>query len=168
MSDGLTSRSGVSLEGIDEIVEGSLEDREEPESTHYDPNDWDQPEEMRVTRPCEEKESTGENNASQHHRRKASFRYWTVVVCSQSLNVESLVDEVGRRSNEDANEHGDEWESADYRIPTSKLLKLDGQGCQEAVENAVAEAGVQCHKEADWCCQNLERADQVLSCHFSQ
>lgn len=94
---------GDLLEGIDEVVQGSLEDGKEAEAHEDGAEDRADPVDARViARPSEEEETTGEDNGAEHHGRQTGFGDGEVVVCFEAFDVEVLVAEIDYSAEEDA------------------------------------------------------------------
>lgn len=94
---------GDLLEGIDEVVQGSLEDGEEAEAHKDGAEDGADPVDAGViARPSEEEEATGEDDGAEHHGRQTGFGDGKVVVCLEAFDVEVLVAEVDDGAEEDA------------------------------------------------------------------
>ena len=55
------------LEGIDEVIQGGLEDGKEPEAHADSANDRSDPMDMGITGPGEDEEASGEDNRAEHH-----------------------------------------------------------------------------------------------------
>ena len=76
--------------------------------------------------------------------------------------VRGLVVDVDGAADDDADEDGQEGQRRHKGPPAAQLAKDDGDGAQLHVQDAVAEAGVQRHQEADGRAEQLHRPQQEL------
>lgn len=147
------------MEGIDEIVEGGLEDCEEAEA-HKDGADVGRdPVDIWAAGPAEDEEACGEDDRPEHHGWETGFGNGEVVVLFEAGDVELLVVEVDACAHEDADEVGEEGKRADDLVPAADFLEFNGEGSQTEVEDAVDEGGVEGDEEADGGCEEGERTD---------
>lgn len=139
----------VLLEGIDEVVQGGLEDGEEAEAHGDGAGVGADPVDVLCAGPAEDEQAGGEEDGSDHHGREAGLRNGEIVVGFEALDVESLVEEVEGCAEEDADEVGEEGEGADDWAPAADFLKFDGKGGETQVKDSVDEGCVERDEKAD-------------------
>lgn len=82
---------GVFLEGIDEVVQCRLENSEEPKAHRHKTNDRSKPEDVFVGCPAEDKEASGEEDRSNHHRWKARFWNGFIAILFEFADIEFII-----------------------------------------------------------------------------
>ncbi|KAG8413361.1 hypothetical protein J3458_012930 [Metarhizium acridum] len=156
-------RGGVRLEGVDEVVEGGLEDGEEAGPEHDEAEARDDPVDGRAGGPSEQELAGAEEHGAQHHGRQPLLGDGAVAGGVVGAVVQGLVVDVEGAAEHGADQDAQEGQRRDQRPPPAQLAEDDGDGAQLHVQDAVAEAGVQRHEEADGRAEELHRPQQELA-----
>ena len=94
----------ILLECIDEVIQGCLEDCEEPKAHEEEAHDRSEPEDVFARRPSEDKQPSSEKHGSSHHGREAGLWNGFVAILFEFPGIEFVVSSIisnalrGRRS----------------------------------------------------------------------
>ena len=159
-------RRGIQLEGVDNVVETSLEDGKVSYAEHDEADAGNHPVYVGARRPANDKVGSGEEERPQHHREQAPFRHRSVASCVVNLVVQDLVVDVDAQAKDGTDEDAQEGQGGCDGFPAADLAKDDGDGAELHVQNAVAETEVDGHEKADGRTEHLNRSDQEFAYEF--
>lgn len=154
---------GILCESVDEIVERTLEDGEEPGGEKRETNARNNPGDGWRCCPSDYELPTAEEDGPDHHWWETFLGYGTVARSVVRPVVEVLVDHVDACTKDAAQQDGDERKFSGQNLPAANFAKDNGDGSELHVQDAIAEAGVESHAEADGSAENLDRTDQKFS-----